>query len=365
MQCPFKIGEIITYTGHQGKSYNACKIGSLAEVRDPSEFPSASLYVDNKEWVWVKWLDDPKSPIRNGQQDGAYEYKNFERRANMSNGPNLRVFKEGKIPIKPPYPELRGSLSGLKYPVIMDPKADGEFIFICISDTYEFCVNKYGTTYEFFPALNNIKPHLNMMKHKSATFLAELCVGKGRAHQLYTLNSSKNENHAKDLQLFIFDVLEIDGADLRNEELISRKELLGTIFTMGHNYCPKVEIGNNEKDVEEFFKFCVGEGFEGIVLKPLTGKLVLDSCEWVKVKYKDQTNYTVIYVDNTQERIEIAAHIPVNNPAHPGTIAVGVKAPNKYKKHIKLGDVVTIEHQGVLESGSLRHPVLIPKPEWK
>jgi hypothetical protein len=43
---------------------------------------------------------------------------------------------------------------------------------------------------------------------------------------------------------------------------------------------------------------------------------------------------------------------------------VGLKAPNRYKKHIKIGDKVTVEHQGVLASGSLRHPVLIPRKEW-
>ena len=40
---------------------------------------------------------------------------------------------------------------------------------------------------------------------------------------------------------------------------------------------------------------------------------------------------------------------------------VGVKLVDKYKSRVKIGDVVTIEHQGILSGGGLRHPVYIPK----
>lgn len=267
-----------------------------------------------------------------------------------------------------PYPELRGSLAGIKYPAFVEIKKDGEFCYVHINENGSFTVNKHGTIRSDFPALNHTK-EIVLKKNATATFLAELCINGGKNGALYELLANKKSDS---IELHIFDVLQLDNQDLRNSDLITRKEFLTYILPgtqeKGSGICFRnaVRMAYNEKDVDGWFRKAIDAGYEGVVVKSLTGKLVLDSCDWVKVKYKDRTDYKVNLVDNTQERIEILAPLPGQKTIHlNGFVKVGVKASNKYKKHIKVGDMVTIEHQSVLASGSLRHPVLIPKPEWK
>ncbi len=269
--------------------------------------------------------------------------------------------KTSKISLKPPCPELRGSLAGMKYPALLEIKTDGEFCFIHIEEGNTFTVNKYGTVRQDFKDLNHIETNI-LAQYKSATFLGELMMDLGKAGALYTLLSNKTNN---DLQLYIFDIIELDRQDLRTEELITRKEILNKV------QCGKscaIKIVNDDKEAQTYFEIAVKKGYEGIVVKPLTGKLVLDICDWVKLKSKDRTDYQVKVVDNVQERIEIFAPVPQGHPNYPG-VSVGVKCANKYKQSVKAlmlqGLPVTIEHQGVLATGSLRHPVLIADPKWK
>jgi len=253
-----------------------------------------------------------------------------------------------------PIPELRGSLAGMNYPAFGEVKYDGEFTHIIFKDNKIVTVNKYDKIRSQFPALDKIHKKLQE-SCSSAILLAELYYGAGKRNAIYDLNSNKESN---DLNLFVFDILEFDGVSQANEELIDRKELLQTVL-------PDMEINHvigNEKDAQLFFKVIVDNGYEGIVVKPLNSKLHGGPCSWVKMKMKDQNDYQVSLIDPTKERIEVTVATNINGDIK--IKQVGVKAPTRYKRHISLGDKVTIEHQGILESGSLRHPVLIPKKEW-
>lgn len=259
-----------------------------------------------------------------------------------------------------PYPELRGSLASMRYPAFIEVKKDGEFAYVHVEKRRTFTVNKEGKIRQSFNYLDSIELAVYKAGYKSATFLAELTMLDGKSGSFYDLLKNKENN---ELKLWVFDILQANYQDLRSYSLIDRREKLAEILKGIEN---PVRLVHDREGVESAFQSIVSMGYEGIVVKSLTGKLVLDSCDWVKVKYKDRTDYKVNLVDNTQERIEILAPLPGQKTIHlNGFVKVGVKASNKYKKHIKVGDMVTIEHQGVLASGSLRHPVLIPKPEWK
>ena len=167
--------------------------------------------------------------------------------------------KKGKISIKPPCPELRGSLAGMKYPAILEVKSDGEFCFIHVDRQHKnsFTVNKYGTVRQEFPELDIIEEQVSKAGYQTATFLGELCINDGKAGELYTLLSNKTSDK---LQLYIFDIIELDKQDLRNEELITRKELLGNVLSKS---CSPVKIVNNDKEVQTYFDIAVKKGFEG------------------------------------------------------------------------------------------------------
>jgi len=261
---------------------------------------------------------------------------------------------------KPTFPELRGSVDHIKYPAWCEIKYDGELCYIIYAGDSICTVNKYGTVREDWPALIAIEDRLRKNDIKAGIFLAELYYKEGHIQLGGELNSNKQSD---DLNLKVFDVLQLNSDLVSEEPFIDRRE--GLVDCLG-DLAIKGMVANDKAAMEKYFKDIVAYGYEGIVVKEFDSHLVMGPCSWAKMKHKDQTEYTVILVETSRERIEV--EVPVVQPDGSYSqqcVNVGCKAPNKYKKHIKVGDAVTIEHQGVMLSGSLKHPVLIPKPEWK
>ncbi len=260
-------------------------------------------------------------------------------------------------------PELRASAKATRmYPAFVEPKLDGEFCYVKIGKEINECftINKYGKIRMNFPALLDIKKFLCHdfgLKHHTATFLAELHFSRGKRGDLQHLLKLKDFDG---LNITCFDVIEIDGVDLRDEPLFYRKERLMEFLPTSKNviYGPYINCTyvENEKQAFDLYKVFINNGWEGVVVKPIESKLVMGPCEWAKIKEKDRNLYQVMKIDETAERMNIIV---------PFKASVGIRLANKYKKYVKVGDWVEIEHQGVLPSGSLRHAMLVPKPEWK
>jgi len=262
------------------------------------------------------------------------------------------------------YPQLRGTVASIKYPALAEIKMDGELNYIRIDDDDKpYTINKYGTMRADFPALNDIAENLKDEGIDTATILCELYWDEGKLGALYELLSKKKDDGVK---LSVFDMIEVNGECIRNQSLLDRKEMMSEL-KLGA-WTPKCWVVEDKDEMQARFEETMTMGFEGIVVKDLESKFVQGPCSWVKMKYKDQNDCAVSMIDPVKERIEIMYMSPdPTSSTNTGVrmVPVGVKAPNSYKKHIKVGDIVTIEHQGVLTSGSLRHPVLIAKKEWK
>ena len=273
------------------------------------------------------------------------------------------------------FPELRGSIKGLRWPCFAEIKYDGEATLIAYkkhslsqitadAPPEILTTNKYGTRRTEWSKLDKIAEILDEHDIDEAVLLAELYYGFGLKGALYQLLKSKEDDG---LNLTIFDIGHIRGPGKQMDgaltPLIDRKELLGEIFE-NNVFLPTLRMVNNEREAIDYFNQVKANGYEGIVLKSLDGFLVQGPCNWVKLKDKDRTIYPVLSIDPVKERIEIA--VPNPNPPVAGKqwaqqIAVGVKVVNRFKKNLGVGDQVEIEHQGVLASGSLRHPVYIRK----
>jgi ATP-dependent DNA ligase len=257
------------------------------------------------------------------------------------------------------FPQLRGSADALRYPAIADVKYDGEFNYAVIRKADVYTINKYGTMRRDFTQLNEIDKVVREANVSSAVFACELFWGEGKLGALYDLLSRKKDN---DVKLRLFDLIEINGENMRDEDLVTRREMM---FEMGvKQWMAESRFIEDESEAMQMFADTCNDGYEGIVLKDIKSKFINGPCSWVKLKKKDQNECAVTAVDPGKERIEIM-YVSLDPNGDSRSVGVGVKAPDKYKKHIKVGSIVTIEHQGVLDSGSLRHPVLIPKKEWK
>jgi hypothetical protein len=225
--------------------------------------------------------------------------------------------------------------------------------------------NKYGTMRSDWSKLDEIAEILENKGVTKATLLAELYYGSGKAGALYELLSHKDDDTM--LNIKIYDVAHIvNGSDINgtNTPLIDRKEILGEIFGES-KYLIKPILMNNKLEVDNMFNEVTDIGdMEGIVVKGFDGSLVSGPCSWVKIKKKDQSDYEVVEIDKVKERIEINVpnpNLPVSGQVWAANVRVGVKCMNNIKATLQVGDYVTIEHQGVLDSGSLRHPVYIGK----
>ncbi len=253
------------------------------------------------------------------------------------------------------YPQLRGSLAHIRYPALAEAKFDGEFNHCYIHTPAQdecWLINKGGRTRSHFPVTDSIKQIIL----KPAVLIGELCHGMGAAGALYDLLKNQESD---DLHFMIFDIIMYDNESLSDWSLMDRLELLGKLLSSppvdGTGlYISKPRMMYSEKDVTDLFKRAVEQKLEGIVVKNLHSRFMYGPCDWVKIKAKDTSDFKVIMIDPNAERIGIEAKTPTG---HMSWIEVGVKVPDKEKKLLNLGDIVHIEYQGILPSGSLRHPV--------
>lgn len=272
---------------------------------------------------------------------------------------------------KIPYPELRGSLDGMQYPAFVEPKIDGEFN-ICHYDELvgkggeAWLSNKYARIRNSLPFLVDLAGRLHAAGVIRGVFLGELYVNTGANGELYNLLKNKENAAALKYKIFDFNTLVFKDGTINGDStpLIDRKEVLLELLNHTTTIMLPIrsEMVHTKEEVMVLFKHYTDMGFEGIVVKPARSFMVYGPCSWVKIKNKDQTDYEVMFIDPIKERIEIKAPVVATNGKVPITyIPVGCKCQNKDKAKLKVGDFVTIEHQGVLPSGSLRHPVFIKK----
>jgi ATP-dependent DNA ligase len=247
------------------------------------------------------------------------------------------------------YPELRGNPSCIRFPAFSELKLDGEFEHLVIKGGVASLINKSGKTRT---ECNITNEAVNL---PDMTLVGELHYEGGKRGDLYKLLA----NAKSDLLHFTaFDIISLNGLNVKNLPLIGRKEmLLENCPTTKHIHISEVILLNNENDLKVVMKQAVERGFEGVVLKNIDGPYMEGSCSWVKIKNKDETDYPIVFVDPTLERIEI--EVKSEGDGKTRVKNVGVKCLNGFKKDINVGDIASVEHQGILSEGGLRHPVLI------
>ncbi|HEV7505603.1 MAG TPA: DNA ligase D [Thermoanaerobaculia bacterium] len=107
------------------------------------------------------------------------------------------------------------------------------------------------------------------------------------------LQNALSENRGKDLVYFVFDLLYLDGYDLRPAPLAARKEALGKLM---EGQSGVVRFGDHvEADGEGFYKQACDFGLEGIVCKRAdlpyrTGR----TKDWLKVKCLKRQEFVIV-----------------------------------------------------------------------
>ena len=257
--------------------------------------------------------------------------------------------KRTKSSISMPYPELRGTINQIRYPAWAEIKLDGEFNHLIRANGQETkLINKHGLIRTDCPITRKVDKLFNGPVH----MIGELHYGEGKQHDLYNLLKNQGSDS---LNFTAFDIVELEGVDMRGQTLLTR------LGKLSHFRAPLGQIVRDRSEAQICFQKTIDTGYEGIVLKNLDERLVLGPCGWFKWKMKDQTDLEITMIDQVKERMEVAVfHI---DKGVRRVKQCGVKIMNADKKLLKVGDLVTIEHQGILSGGGLRHPVFISKKE--
>jgi hypothetical protein len=240
----------------------------------------------------------------------------------------------------------KDKLGWIRYPAFADIKHDGEY---CVADTRVgggVLINSYGKARTDCPILKQLP--------EDSVFYGELTWNGGFNGDLYSLLSHKMDD---EMRMFVFDASILHGKDITAYPFIDRREMLLNAIpkTLGYVYVVSSTYCENESDAQQAFDVAVSQGYEGVVLKQANQRLLFGaSCTWVKLKYTTTADLKIVSIDPNKERIE--CELPNRRP-------LGVKVMNKVKATLSVGDMVEIQHYGVLSGGGLRHPVYIRKRE--
>lgn len=251
------------------------------------------------------------------------------------------------------YPELRGHPANC-LPGFCEVKLDGEFQNIHVRNGKAWMVNKYGTERHNWEKLDLFHDHLAKQNITNAMFLAELYHGDGKVNSIYELNKNKsNPNNG----FIVFDITLLNGTNLSGHDYLSRREIL--IQLLDVRWIDNPKLVTNSMELQNAYLDATAQGYEGVVVKKLSGRLVFGSTvDQAKLKKVDTSHYQLSRVDSVRERIEVL----VPSPVLPRVMKpCGVKCPERLKSKLQIGMWVPVTHHGVLATGGLKHPTLCLK----
>jgi len=179
--------------------------------------------------------------------------------------------------------------------VIVEPKLDGvRVIVICDVDKDEVKLfSRNGKELSNFPEIN--KQFDDMMDQMSESMVFDGEVMSDDFQTLMREIHRKGGAKTKDAKLNLFDCLPLTefkngGSNSVNDTILKRKEMLESF-----NYGPNINLvefvkmdlsdEDGQKQFADYNKLCIDKGFEGIMVKPISGVYECKrSTLWLKVK---------------------------------------------------------------------------------
>ncbi|MEM3506689.1 MAG: hypothetical protein QXT31_03440 [Candidatus Bathyarchaeia archaeon] len=179
-------------------------------------------------------------------------------------------------------------------PYFIEPKFDGERA-ICEIDEKVAIGNRHNSLYDEFNLPKEFITALRIATHGRPCLLdCELISGDGKNFYTFLSDRAKLRN----LKLMVFDILSLDGNDLRNKPLHERKEILAN--TIKPNNYVKLVRGKIRKDrqgIIALFEKALVNGYEGIVVKPYNS--LYKPYAWLKLKRKKTVDALILAIRKT------------------------------------------------------------------
>lgn len=252
---------------------------------------------------------------------------------------------------------------------IAEEKYDGDRVRLRFENGSVTLTNRRNKNVSLtFPELSNIKqdeesltfPELNA---KSFLLDGEMCVDDNFGVSQFN-EGIAFRTHCKDpatikakmidypVMFYVFDLLELNGINLRNLPLSERRRQL-VLLNLHH---PNLKVVEQHTDIEALFSQMCIEGREGIIIKDV-GSLYREGYRtpnWRKVKnIKEADLVFTKYEENN-------AGITVENPDGIRCLVAGRHSHEVKKQIDTFGRVdITIRHLGKTKAGKYRQPVFM------
>lgn len=200
-------------------------------------------------------------------------------------------------------------------PYFVDMKRDGERAAVWKKGDKVVIANKYKSVYvppgegvgksDFPPAarIATMPSELADQLRKAlgrhdGIFDAEYRV---KSDDLYQFLSERTKPNSAETMVSLFDVLEFDGKDVRNEPLSLRKDILADeVKPQDRVEVDPTQVAMDKKQAEEIAKEYMRHGIEGGVIKPANHDY--DSGEWMlKFKQARSIDVAVLGIEKTKE----------------------------------------------------------------
>lgn len=188
-------------------------------------------------------------------------------------------------------------------------------------------------------------------------------LGPDHATDFFALHAAIAGKHAPEAVLYAFDLLSLDGEDLREEHLVTRQSTLAELLAGREGAIMLVEhmAGNGT----EMLRHACAMGLEGIVAKRRDRPYGSgERPEWIKVKCTQVEAFAVIGFDPAGRRGVASlklARLFDDILIRCGSVGSGIgeSASRELRAALDAGDhvVVEVEHRGFTPAGELRHPV--------
>lgn len=197
-------------------------------------------------------------------------------------------------------------------PYICEVKKDGEYVMIEYEDGKVTLANKHNTVYSesMLPTdiLNEL--HDTFKGYNYVLAVAEFCSDKG---ELYDFLSQRVKLEGK-LELWIYDILQVNDKDLRGLPLVDmlegRKDYLDKLNILGSNehihivsfYKGNCSVSVSKEGIEYYFNKTTDLGEEGIVIKPEYEDY--NHAHWNKMKKYITDDFVILGITKTESYLK-------------------------------------------------------------
>jgi bifunctional non-homologous end joining protein LigD len=205
---------------------------------------------------------------------------------------------------------------------------------------------------------------LTGLEVRSAVIDGEACMlAEDGSTDFFALHAAVARGHAPDAVLFAFDLLHLDGEDLRKRPLIERRAILAELLVEAG---PHLDISDHYVgEPKELLRTACSLGLEGIVAKRRDGTYRSGYVDgWLKVKCTTVDHFAVVGHEPEGRTgvsslklatLEGDALVPCGSVGSglASEVCREIRAALDAGRHV----VVDVEHRGRTPAGELRHPV--------